>query len=251
LLTILTNTIKTKDTALWKSIYCCDCRFTHPDSSRHLIIPLKKRSSPLPPIYNDLAEFVPHRIFPRFPIVIYQIYCFGISSSAIRRSYPTHLGRPSIFPSISQPTIPLYLHSLSHFRGHSKRFLHLILPSISFLPRVEKTPQPPGLSATFRDPDTPARDRPNSIHFYPEKPVLLINRCVIPWFLTFLFDYSSLLEFDPCEPHFSLQLYHDCRLFMALVETKCSEERCSPLWCGSCPKNLHGNRSSGLKFSLF
>jgi hypothetical protein len=72
-------------------------------------------------------------------------------------------------------------------------------------------------------------DGPNSIHFYPDKPIILINRSVIPWILTSLFDSLSLLEFDPCEPHFSLQLSLDCRLLMALVETKCSEG-CSPLW---------------------
>jgi hypothetical protein len=61
----------------------------------------------------------------------------------------------------------------------------------------------------------PHGDRPNSIRFYPDKPILLINRSVIPWILTSLFDYSSLLEFDPCEPHFSLQLYLDCRFLIA------------------------------------
>jgi hypothetical protein len=87
--------------------------------SDHSAIPLKKRSSCSAPIRNDLAEFPRHGPTPKFPIFTYQIHYFSISIPAIRPSYATHLARPLIFFSISQPTITLSLHSLRHFRDHS------------------------------------------------------------------------------------------------------------------------------------
>jgi hypothetical protein len=85
---------------------------------------LKKRCWSPAPIHNDLAEFHRYRIFPRFTILIYQMHYLSISSSAISPSYPSHLVRPYMFPSISQPTIPLSLYSRSNFRGHSMSSIH-------------------------------------------------------------------------------------------------------------------------------
>jgi hypothetical protein len=42
LLTIVAMVVKAENTPLWESIYCSDCRFTHPDSSRHSTIPPQK-----------------------------------------------------------------------------------------------------------------------------------------------------------------------------------------------------------------
>jgi hypothetical protein len=126
LLTIVTISVKTENNPLWESLYSSDCKFTHPSISRDSTIPLKKRCWCPTLIYGDLTEFPPHRTFPHFPILTYQIHYFSISSSVIRPSCPTHLGRPWRFPSISQPTIPLSRNSLSHFRGDSMRSFQLI-----------------------------------------------------------------------------------------------------------------------------
>jgi hypothetical protein len=42
LLTIVATELKTKDTPLWESIYCCDCRFTHPGMSDDSTTPSKR-----------------------------------------------------------------------------------------------------------------------------------------------------------------------------------------------------------------
>jgi hypothetical protein len=61
-----------------------------------------------------------------------QIRSLGISNSAHRPSYSTHLLRPWIFPSISQPTISLSRFRLlaPHFRISELRFVPLTFGSL-------------------------------------------------------------------------------------------------------------------------